>query len=285
MNNNPEQFKQVLLRTLHAFDDFCRENGLNYIGAYGTVLGTVRHQKLIPWDDDIDVVMPRKDYDRFVSLKDKVSDSYEIVDLNDAGYYLPFAKFCDAHSTVLENYDFPFPIGVYIDVFPLDEASDSSASRHLFKRHFNAFKKIKHALRRPMSFSFKSLFSFKDLKRYFRKRYYSAHLPQVLDNYEKLQREAAAMKGEYFLYYRSLDKFEKSLLKKEWIEDTIFAPFEDMMMRIPKDFDAYLTHIYGDYMQLPPEDKRLPHPHLYYDLNRRVDSHEAIDILDSVVGK
>lgn len=285
MSENPEQFKEVLLRTLHAFDDFCRENGLNYVGAYGTVLGTVRHKQLIPWDDDIDVVMLRKDYDRFVSLKNQVSGDYEIVDLSTDGYYLPFAKFCDAHSTLLENNDFPFPLGIYIDVFPLDEASDSSDSRALFKRHYKAFKKVKHGLRRPKPFSLKSLFSFKELKRFFRKRYYSAHLPQVLDNYEKIQREAALVKGDYYLYYRSLDDFDRSLMKKEWIDDTILAPFEDMMMRIPRNYDSYLTRIYGDYMQLPPEEKRMPHPHLYSDLGRRLDVREAIEILDGVATK
>lgn len=285
MNDDSKQYKTILLRTLHAFDDFCRENGLSYVGAYGTVIGAVRHQQLIPWDDDIDVVMLRKDYDRFVSLKDRVSEQYEIVDLDTEGYYLPFAKFCDAHSTVLENPEYPLPIGVFIDVFPVDEASDSPESRRLFKDHHKAFNKIKYGLRRPEPLTAKKFFSFKELKRFFRTRHYSARIPEVKDNYKKLQREASLVKGDCYLYYRSMDSFQKALMRKEWIDETILTPFEDMMMPIPKDYDSYLTKLYGDYMQLPPEDKRVPHPHLFCDLEKRVDMEEAVAILDAVAAK
>lgn len=285
MNDDSKQYKEILLRTLHAFDDFCRENGLSYVGAYGTVIGAVRHQQLIPWDDDIDVMMLRKDYDRFVSLKDRVSEQYEIVDLDNDGFYLPFAKFCDVNTTILENSEYPFPIGVFIDIFPVDEASDTLDSQRLFKEHHKAFKKMKYALRRPEPLSVKTIFSFKGLKRFFRTRYYSSRISEVKEHYNDLQRDAALVKGDYYLYYRAMHNFSKSLLRKEWIDETILTPFEDMMMRIPKNYDSYLTQLYGDYMQLPPENERVPHPHLFCDLDRRVGKEEVLAILDAIDSK
>lgn len=122
-----KEYKDVqrhLLPVFRAFVDFCNRNQLTYYAAYGTVIGAVRHKGFIPWDDDIDVWMPRRDYERFLSLRDKlISTHYEIIDIEDKGYYLYFAKFCDRRSTIIER-EGQSIMGLYIDVFPLDYYDD-----------------------------------------------------------------------------------------------------------------------------------------------------------------
>ena len=116
-------YRSILLKTMKAFIALCKEYDIHYVAAYGTILGAVRHNGLIPWDDDIDVFMTRENYEKFLSLRNYSSlKDYEIIDIENEGYYLPFAKFCDKHTTLWEVKKFPFIIGVFIDIFPLDKA-------------------------------------------------------------------------------------------------------------------------------------------------------------------
>ena len=114
------QLNNSLLTLFKAFIAFCHEHHLTYYAAYGTALGAVRHQGMIPWDDDIDVWMPRKDYDKLLSLRSHLNGTnYEIIDIKDKGYYLYFAKFCDRNSTIIER-EGEALMGLYLDIFPLD---------------------------------------------------------------------------------------------------------------------------------------------------------------------
>ena len=119
------EFKQRLIKLFKEFIDVCNKNKLRYYAAYGTALGAVRHRGIIPWDDDIDVWMPREDYERFLSLRNQLTATpYEILDIQNKGYYLYFAKFCNKNTTLIEREGKPI-IGLYIDIFPLDNYDPS----------------------------------------------------------------------------------------------------------------------------------------------------------------
>ena len=134
------RYKKVLLETMKAFIDFCSQNKLEYVAAYGTALGAVRHKGLIPWDDDIDVFMTRDNYEKFLECREKAKlAGYEIFDLNDEGYYLPFAKFCNANTTLWEVERLPFVMGVFIDVFPLDFTSEDESYSVEVRRQYKEF--------------------------------------------------------------------------------------------------------------------------------------------------
>ena len=124
----------MTLETLKAFIAFCQANNLKYYAAYGTVLGAARHHGFIPWDDDIDVYMMRDDYDRYLRLmRTNPPKGYEQVEyVHDKEYYLPFAKFCNAHSTICEWTEYRISFGNYIDVFPLDVVPDDDNERQRY---------------------------------------------------------------------------------------------------------------------------------------------------------
>ena len=120
---------QRILRILMAVDKTCRENQLRYYIWAGTMIGAVRHKGFIPWDDDIDIAMPRPDYERFIAhSKEWLPQPYEFVCAeNDPRYPLPFGKVQDASTTLIERTHLHYLGGIYIDVFPIDGVPNSLA--------------------------------------------------------------------------------------------------------------------------------------------------------------
>lgn len=274
MEYNQAKYKEMLIQTFSQFDQFCKNHGLHYVAAFGTMLGAVRHQGLIPWDDDVDVYMKREDYERFLSLKNDPSlGSYEIVDRRNADYYLPFAKYCYAQSSLWEEEIFPYMMGVFIDVFPLDEASDSEQCRELKKRYSRLFDHYKYACQ---DYKWSDVHSFHDFKRWRRNKYWRFFKKKAIRQLDEMEAKIRSIKGDSFLYYRTLLPFDRALLPKAWFDRIVEQPFESGTISILEAYDAYLTFCYGDYMQLPPVEQRVSvHEHFYVDLEQRKSIEEA----------
>lgn len=263
--NDETEYKKVLIKTFEAFIDFCKTHNIHFVAAYGTVLGAVRHKGLIPWDDDIDVMMDRRNYERFVNLKSSPSlGHYEICCHGDKHYPYPFAKFCDATTTVMESFGnlvFKCVHGVYIDVFPIDEVGEEERAKVLKRRYRRVTHKYQTGqiciLPNEMRLVFPGLkkLYYRLLRRYLSKRML------------KMERLIAHERGDKMMYYRSMIPYENSLLEKSWIYDTIDVAYEQLTIPIPRDYDAYLSRNYGDYMTPPPPEQRLPHLHTFVDLS------------------
>lgn len=127
------EVQQEAERLLSIFDEFCDAHGLQYFAAYGTLLGAVRHNGPIPWDDDVDVLMPRPDYDRFIELYRNRSDNdTKIFAPGDESYPIHFVKFVSSRTRMVESgVHFPEGYGVFIDVFPLDGLPERMPGFHL----------------------------------------------------------------------------------------------------------------------------------------------------------
>ena len=269
-----DRYKELLVQTLKAFDQFCTKNGINYYACSGTAIGAVRHGGFIPWDDDIDVYMLRSDYDKLISIRNNLFEThYRIAELGDDGYIYPFAKFYDCNTTLIEYKEFPCCcIGVYIDIFALDEVSDEledvkfkkKTYESLFLDFQNTYRRITlsgilYCLRhlkitelfRGLCMSFKS----DKAKEKIRKRFI---------DYEMQWRKDT---GNRLMHHHSIYKLEKELFRKDWFNSYHYLPFEDYKVRICDGFDSYLTQLFGDYMTPPPEEKRLStHSHYYLNL-------------------
>lgn len=266
-------FKNKLLETFSAFIDFCNEHGIRYYACGGTLIGAVRHQGLIPWDDDIDVWMMPDDFKKFCAYRGKVKGHYDIMDDRDENYWLlSFAKFVDTNTSLWEVEEYPCVTGVYIDVFPLYECNSDKAlqQKKEFDDYMSFFRRsMKHySLRNVISPLYRKRFCLfkeimKDLLYYKPMHIFYKRKFDVL--YNKIKNEH----GDCYVSYGG-DYGEGEIFKKELFHDVIKMKFEDLEIDAPKQYHSILTQLYGDYMQLPPEEKRISnHPHYFLDLNRK----------------
>ena len=266
-----ERFKEVLRPLFRAFIAFCEEHHLTYYCTYGTAIGVARHHGFIPWDDDIDVYMPREDYNRFLALKSSLKGTdYEIIDWEDKGYYLYFAKFCDRRTTLIER-EGEHPMGIYIDVFTLDYYHPEY-SRPLQKHNTlyrNAWIVYAHGIRRHSWRAFAQSIRQRQWGRVglialdacvF--RLFTWPAKQIIKKFFKYL--AKTPKSDKMWQYNIIDFYTNKIYEAEWFEKGVEMPFEDFTVMMPQGYDSFLTKQYGDYMQLPPEDKRIPHHNHYY---------------------
>lgn len=284
MEYNLNVVQKGLLKTFKFLIDFLEKHNLRYCAAAGTVLGAVRHKGFIPWDDDIDIMMPREDYDKLMMLGSEMNSyGYELHSINDEGYYSPYAKVCDNNTTLWEIEELPYIIGhFFIDIFPLDF---TDASEDAIQYKSNECKKIFHQWRSSIgSYSIKDILSsirhceLRETKRLIvgylrslRKKYYRKKILRAID----INKSFEGNKCSWFFSEYSY------IYTKRVIYDTMKVPFEDILINIPKEYDNYLSLLYGDYLVLPPIEKRVSHHfHYYIDLDKRLTIDEIKRIKD-----
>ncbi|WP_028902658.1 phosphorylcholine transferase LicD [Prevotella sp. P6B4] len=274
-------WKGIITDVLREFQDICARHQLTYYAIGGTAIGAVRHHGIIPWDDDIDVGMPRPDFERFIEIC-RTSDlgHYELVsNETHPDYYLPFPKFCNSNTTLVERADIPCAIGLFIDVFPLDSTSDDPAEVealvHRYKKLQNRYEAISSRstfsqhlmlLTQPHEwgrFVNKTLGYFfrKPMKRYLLRKMRALCLKYPYGSTKHLINYGGA--------YGTRELFSSHIVEGKPIN----MPFDSITIDLMPGYDDYLKGIYGNYMQMPPEEKRVAH-HLkaFYNLNKRVDN-------------
>lgn len=272
-----KQFQEHILKVFKFTVDFLERHNLRYIACGGTVLGAVRHKNFIPWDDDIDIYLPRADHERLLDLKDEMrKEGFDVLSLRDKGYYLPFAKVSDMNTTLLEQAEFPFVMGIYVDLFALDNFSGTdeeitAIQRRSLKKFYNYQKSVNHsktcdwwrdALKGHLGDAVEKLQIM--LSRPFRKL--------LLRRFLNYQRWYSSFDGDKTV---CVTQWAGRIFKREWFEDVIDYPFADTTVKIPRDYDGYLRCLYGDYMTLPPvEQRHSEHNHLILDFESRVEGVE-----------
>ena len=257
-----EELHSILLEILVAFDEYCRKYNLRYSLACGTCLGAVRHKGFIPWDDDVDVNMPRADYNKFIELMktNKMADNICIFTEENDGYLYPFAKLARVDTLLLEDYFKPFKLGVYIDIFPLDGIpNDKKIQEKQFnkiRRRINFAKITMWKSSKSDSISKKILIFIETL---FPRCFY-----KILRNYFPKKVTAISSAYDFDLFEQSCcmgwgDNWNKYIYDKDIFFPAKETSFEGHLLFVPNKSDLYLTMLYGDYMKIPPVEERRIH--------------------------
>lgn len=255
-----QQIRSFQLEILSAIDAFCRQNGIRYSLCGGTLLGAIRHKGYIPWDDDVDLIMPREDYDRFVATFK--ADGMTVRDLSlEDDCVETFVKVCK-DGTVLVDRNFGRELwGVNVDVFPIDgaPAENSEAFYQGLDRRRSKLLKICPYYRAVKGRQRIPLFLKYCLKRlvYFYPGSFYSLKKEVVAAQKAIPFRTAPMAGTFYWVEKA-----RTIMAKDVYETFTTVSFEGREYAAVKQYDFYLTRIFGDYMQLPPVEKQVSH-HAY----------------------
>ncbi len=287
-----DEVKSALVKIFVDLIKLCEEHGLTYYLSGGTAIGAVRHNGFIPWDDDIDIYLLRDDYERFLSLRNSLpADSpYEIIDMQNPGYYLPFAKFCKKDSTIWEHGNIPFLMGLYVDVFPMDEFNETKENIKLASDYRKAWEAYPRSLR-------------KHKLQHFTSKIRQGHLrpiPRMIEDIlwicprEHIYRERIIemdraikeIKGDYLYCYGLNRGALNKVYPKDWFAERVDISFEGLTVKIQKGYDNYLSKQFGNYMQFPPESERLStHKRFFLELDHPRRSQEEVLAIKKELGE
>lgn len=264
MNKIPiEQQKQIMLNILKYFDKVCRENNIQYSLIGGSLIGAVRHKGIIPWDDDIDVILSRNNYNKIINiLKNDKSSDYKLMscDIN-SSYHFPFCKLIDVSTIVVEptlreQID---GYGVFIDIFCYNNLPNNEKIR---KRYFKRIQMYGNLLSRK---NYKKGEYFRNILRLGKNivsklcgyKRILKKLDRIFDNLNDIETEFVVSSWPIYSYQKEIQLRSNTL-------EYINVQFEDMIAMIYKNYDPILKTTFGDYMKLPPEEKRINHGLIAY---------------------
>ena len=253
-----KRLKKTELEILDEIDRICKKNDINFFLIGGTLLGAVRHKGFIPWDDDLDIGMMRDDFIKFTSAVNNDLNSNYFFDYfnTDKNYHLPFAKVRKNNTTFDEeaSKNFDNHKGIFVDIFPYDYTDDN------FKRCF-----IKATIIQILSDTVlvkKKIMKLSSCRHSFASLLccvFSAHM--ILKFIDFLSRKFNGKKENYthVVCFNSLINLKKDYFSIDDIFPLKKVQFEKRMYNGLNDNDKFLTVQYGDYMKLPPVEKRINH--------------------------
>lgn len=251
------EIKELLTLALRKFDEICRENGLKYSVAYGTLLGAVRHKGFIPWDDDIDVVMPRGDYEKLLALKYN-DGRYEIKSHRySKNYHYIFAKLSDNSTFIKEENRDGQDIGLYVDIFPVDFVTSEYYHKNYDRlnrqipKYTDIYGKLGPNCNTPNSQL--------SLKKIAVKYAHKLVMPLAKPLFCAFDKKFTSTQGDYCIKYLLNFSGMINSFKSELWDSLIPMQFENIEVMGFADYDELLTRWYGDYMQLPPVQQRGGH--------------------------
>lgn len=259
-----KETQRISLELLNVVANVCEEQHLRYALIYGTLIGAVRHQGYIPWDDDIDIMMPRPDYEKLLQYLKKHIGEYPHIQIFNpdecADYPYMITRISDNRYVIDVDNEKPYGMGVFIDVYPYDGLGNSKKEALKFGLKGDRLSSLCYqATRRRFAIETTTSNVRKILK-------YPVYLYAKLRGKEVFQRKLDKLAGikeydesNYVGCVVWLSWGEKDIFPRKWFEETILVNFDKYKFRIPKEYDALLRYEYGDYMKLPPEKERVGH--------------------------
>lgn len=248
-----------MLNMMDDIDRVCKSSNLKYFMAYGSLIGAIRHHGIIPWDDDIDIQMPRDDYEKFISIYSK-EGRYQITSPKSSDPLYYYAKVYNADTLKLESevsYRKRNPLGIDIDIFPLDNYCGirPQGNRMPNKRSLQ----LLYYLR---------MYAIDDIttkksRKYPLLSYFLGVISHIIGNkaiislFEHIAKSGNKSQSCYYTVYSGMTNI--SIFQKTDFESCLNIPFENRFYNVPIGYDNILRSSYGDYMALPPEEKRVSH--------------------------
>ena len=252
--------QEIEIELLQEFADICERHGLKYYLAYGTLIGAARHEGFIPWDDDLDVMMPREDFELLLShfAEWRGRSTSKLVHCRSGQSRFPYGRMIDTRTLIVETYcQGGEELGAWIDIFPLDDMPVDGNG--LFRRivYWNTARML--AISNPNKGASLPARIMKKILVPFYRRKGAIHYAMKMD---RAVMEWTACDPSYYAEILGVTERNKPL-PKEWFEPALL-PFEGRDYCVPAHYDEVLTSCYGDWRKLPPEDQRTPHPMTIY---------------------
>ncbi len=254
----PEELNVIQLDILDDIHQFCVNNNIRYSLAFGSLIGAIRHHGYIPWDDDIDIMMPRPDYDVFINSFNGAYNHLVVAAPElDWNYYAPYANVYDNRTLLLEgaNGHRGLELGIKIDVFPIDGTPESNTDYEQLRHTIWHLNGVLYAKRRRLKLDKRSL------------PYIKTRIKYCYKSYVRLQKEIARLLASHpyptssFVDELAFNPYlnSSSRVPASVFDKYINVSFEDRHYLVISAYDSFLSNVYGDYMKLPPKEKRIPH--------------------------
>lgn len=249
--------KRIMLEMLDYVDDICRRNGIKYSLIGGSLIGAIRHRGFVPWDDDIDIILTRTNYDKLVSILNEKDGKYQTLKTDDGGERFGFTKLVDIRTQLLEfgHPELSDNYGIFIDIFCYYSTSNNYRER---LSHYKKIKLLRSLMIRKTPFA-EGRFTIQDL------RWACANVvakilgcKRIKILFEGNMKRFEGKNSDYVVSNWPIYGFEKEIQLKKNTEEYIDVKFENLTVMIFKNYDEILRTSFGDYMQLPPESERIP---------------------------
>ena len=262
------QSQLVMLRILKIIDYICRKNNIPYWLHAGTLLGAIRHKGFIPWDDDIDIGMKRKDMEKFVQISknELPSDLFLQTNKTDLGYDMPWIKVRDRKSRIEEYKVGNYHKGMFVDIFPFDEYINDTKKIYRYKNIYKNIYKLNIFIKEPFETNNSFIKIIKNsIKVILKLIFFPISIKDKKSIFEKLEHKRKLI-GNKILCPNSnilglgLDViYWNEFYNKNDIFPLVEVEFESYKFLAPNNYDNFLRNAFGDYMKLPPLEQRIPH--------------------------
>ena len=260
MNSELRKVQLLQLEVLKVVTKICEKYNIKYFLTGGTLLGAIRHQAFIPWDDDLDIGMTRENYDKFIQVAQKeLGEQYFLQNWDtEPNFAMPYSKIRINNTQYVEKNSANVDMnkGVYVDIFPYDNKPNSKIKRNIQKYKTYILKRLLLANLNYVLWESNQ-----------KKKKFVYKLLKVISNVIGTKRLRKMLQKETTRYSKEKNvaelvnisssyTYEKEVLMKQWIDKLEKTQFEDDLFYIPFESEKYLSRLYGNYMELPPEDKR-----------------------------
>lgn len=266
--NTLKHIQNVQLMILKDFIEICETNDIEYMAYGGTLLGAIRHEGFIPWDDDTDVIMLREEYEKFVKvMNSKENNKYSLFNLENTEEFFYFmAKFSlnGTEFSIDWTKNTSYKLGICLDIFIFDDVPDNKISRWIYYKKMKFISAMMSICIVDLNKNYPSFFKkiITIVGSFFMKIFNLK--PQFFKNSYKKLVNSNNNRGFSHVYENIAQTYTEPI-PKEILHPLKKVKFENIEINVPYDYDKFLTILYGDYMTLPPIDERQAHPHYYID--------------------